>query len=950
MLKRYILLFLNVVDMKKLSYLVLLFSTFLGFAQNNFNKENLHNSFISKNEVSLKINEFETFYVIKQEKVLGDAVTYYGNVGAYSPSIISITFKNNEVSGEIIIPELDKTWAISSGKNGGIVFVEENEEDHVCVQKDDHDHDHDPQIHHKTKETKVGIPIPEGVDISMLESYPESDNVVYIDTDGELVSGTYWNTFYNQDNDLTLTPAGITDEEIYEIWKIMTEDYAAFDINITTRRDVYDNTPFNKSVMLIITPYSSWYKHVATGVGKFWSFKNDDAPCFAFPSGFADSPTRGTSLGEVGSHEVGHALGLKHDGGNTGTYYGGHGDWAPLMGNGFYRNITQFSKGEYNGADNTEDDLFVITQTSGVSYKTDDHSNDESDATPLLNVGDSILEKSNNGIVEQSTDVDFFSFKTGGGLIDLMFNGASPKPNLNIKATLYDSNLQEVSSSEVPGEVYAQLNVTLPSGLYYIKVEGVGEGSSASTGYSDYATLGYFGISGTIANFQTTSNVPQIAFISPTKNEIIEMNPLSAMILKANVFDTDGTITSVVFKIGGQNLIAQKQGLYYEASWTPTAFGEYDFEVEAVDNDGKISNKSIEFTLQVSPTVHDVKLKSVLGAGESTCGTLLSPIVVVENRGSSLLNSYVLEVYLDNVLISSSSQSTSLNKGGTETIQLSTIDLGTGGNHDLKFLVKNPNNTTDENLTDNENQISTNVIVGAIHELVVDKRSASDDLSFEVKDGVSTVVSSSDASIEEVGDELIYSFCLSSGCYVLEVEDAFILGECTAEEWNPSITYPTGGTEVSYNGFKYKNKWYANIGDEPGVNNVWEFVGECVKTHYTDQYSLREQGSVSYFEVQVQGFTSPKIDNLCYDGILTAMSYTEDENVLIYPNPVNDDVNVLAQGLEEVQVIDATGQVLEVYASNSSKLEVNISDLPSGVYVLKISLSDKVILKRIYKN
>jgi hypothetical protein len=60
------------------------------------------------------------------------------------------------------------------------------------------------------------------------------------------------------------------------------------------------------------------------------------------------------------SHEAGHNVGLGHDGTASVGYCQGHGAWAPIMGVGYYRGISQWSKGEYAGANNTEDDHAVI--------------------------------------------------------------------------------------------------------------------------------------------------------------------------------------------------------------------------------------------------------------------------------------------------------------------------------------------------------------------------------------------------------------------------------------------------------------------------------------------------------------------------------------------------------------------------------------------------------------
>ena len=88
-------------------------------------------------------------------------------------------------------------------------------------------------------------------------------------------------------------------------------------------------------------------------------------------------------ISDSASHEVGHTLGLHHDGTNVSGYYLGHGSgavgWAPIMGMAYYKNLAQWSKGEYLAANNPEDDLQLISQH--VPYRPDDHGNNCSTAT-----------------------------------------------------------------------------------------------------------------------------------------------------------------------------------------------------------------------------------------------------------------------------------------------------------------------------------------------------------------------------------------------------------------------------------------------------------------------------------------------------------------------------------------------------------------------------------------
>ena len=90
-------------------------------------------------------------------------------------------------------------------------------------------------------------------------------------------------------------------------------------------------------------------------------------PCFVFPAQLGNGEAKYTA--EAVSHEVGHTVGLNHDGVIGGTeYYGGHGDWAPLMGPGYYEANTQRRKGVYPNASNTQDDLAgLCSQGLGVS-------------------------------------------------------------------------------------------------------------------------------------------------------------------------------------------------------------------------------------------------------------------------------------------------------------------------------------------------------------------------------------------------------------------------------------------------------------------------------------------------------------------------------------------------------------------------------------------------------
>jgi len=252
------------------------------------------------------------------------------------------------------------------------------------------------------------------------------------------------------------------------------------------------------------------------GIAYVGSFnRNVDQPVFVFNQG-----ARAAAV--TASHEVGHSLFLQHDGidGQT-SYHPGHGSgatsWGSILGAPFQESLTQWSKGDYYNADNTEDDLAIITTQNGFGYRSDDHGNSQANATKL--VVNNANEISSFGIIERNTDVDYFSFTTGAGDISFSITPASKASvasgggryatefldaqgaNLDIWAGLYNASGKLLASSNPSNLLTASFDLSLTAGNYFIRIDGVGKGNPldrGSTGYSDYGSLGQYSIYGNI--------------------------------------------------------------------------------------------------------------------------------------------------------------------------------------------------------------------------------------------------------------------------------------------------------------------------------------------------------------------------------------------------------------------------------------------------------------------
>jgi hypothetical protein len=84
-------------------------------------------------------------------------------------------------------------------------------------------------------------------------------------------------------------------------------------------------------------------------------------------------------------------------------------------------------------------------------------------------------------------------------MIDLDIEPFYLGPNLDILATLYDAAGTIVATSNPANALNASFNLALTAGTYYVSIDGTGRpGAGSDQGYSDFGSLGYFSITGTI--------------------------------------------------------------------------------------------------------------------------------------------------------------------------------------------------------------------------------------------------------------------------------------------------------------------------------------------------------------------------------------------------------------------------------------------------------------------
>lgn len=336
--------------------------------------------------------------------------------------------------------------------------------------------------------------------VPQLNSLPGATATIFLDFDGHYVYTSVW----NGGSPISCAPSGMSEVQITEAFNRTAEDFRPFDINITTDSAVFLAAPLNKRIRIIITPTSAWFPGVG-GVSYIGSFIwGDDTPGFVFCDRLG--PNSPKYVGECCSHESGHTVGLSHQSkyGNDCTtpleqYNSGIGagesGWAPIMGNSYYKNMSNWNNGPTPyGCTNMQDNLSIIATQNGFGLRGDDYTETLNASTTALTVGNFIK----SGVISANTDKDAFKLTVAQNsnfhLSAVPFNvGANNSgANLDIKLELFNNTGTLINTYDPAATLGITVDTILNTGTYYLKIDGTG-----NINIGEYGSLGSYTITGT---------------------------------------------------------------------------------------------------------------------------------------------------------------------------------------------------------------------------------------------------------------------------------------------------------------------------------------------------------------------------------------------------------------------------------------------------------------------
>jgi large repetitive protein len=350
-----------------------------------------------------------------------------------------------------------------------------------------------PVIDGGTTESTIAANVPVS-QVPVLHSHPSSTHKLYLDFMG--AAAFRWGSYsvpatpaYTQDNDTTtFSPTELN--SINEIWARVAEKFSPFDLDVTTENP--GSFAPKTNVRAVIGGAGGWYAP-AGGVSFVGGYNDPNAAdnatsVFAFTANLGNGNPHYTA--EAVSHESGHSFGLVHQSTYSGTtktaeYRNGGPDISPIMGVSYYSTRGLWAKGQSSTSSTSIQDDLAIISSNNFGYRADDYGNDASTADLLsADVNGAV---SANGVVEKTSDQDWFSFSTLSGPVNFTVAPASLGAMLHATLELVnqDGTVITTASASSLGQT---LSASVLGGTYDVVVGSFGA----------YGDIGQYSLSGTL--------------------------------------------------------------------------------------------------------------------------------------------------------------------------------------------------------------------------------------------------------------------------------------------------------------------------------------------------------------------------------------------------------------------------------------------------------------------
>lgn len=129
------------------------------------------------------------------------------------------------------------------------------------------------------------------------------------------------------------------------------------------------------------------------------------------------------------------------------------------------------------------------------------------------------------------------------------------------------------------------------------------------------------------------------------------------------------------------------------------------------------------------------------------------------------------------------------------------------------------------------------------------------------------------------------------------------------------------------------------------TNNQWYLNGSPIAGATSPTYTMIDPGSYQVGVSNESGCES--MSDIV--SLVTGTEYAPEKDVKIYPNPIKD--NLVIEGISNanIELFNLQGQFIKNVHTTGNKTSIDMSDIDNGVYSIKITTKDGIIVKKILK-
>lgn len=318
----------------------------------------------------------------------------------------------------------------------------------------------------------------------------------------------------------------------------------------------------------------------------------------------------------------------------------------------------------------------------------------------------------------------------------------------------------------------------------------------------------------------------------------------------------------------------------------------------------------------------DAALSAAQLSAQAVCGANYLPTVSLMNVGTTVLTSAQINYQLDNGTVQQYNWSGSLNQWQAQTISLPVVQLA-AGNHSFTATVSNPNQSLDENASNN--QSVANIAVTAVPETIdllkvtLTTDDYADETYFEVRNAAGAIIWS------EGNENIAGNF--GTGAFPAPADPTTPLQNNTTYNYDIPLTAFECYTFVIYDFY----------GDGMGASQWGGTDGT---------FSIADNNAVTIYTLPAADFG---------DSTAVVVRHINDVNIdeatfnlTIAPNPATTElyINWYNDAQMHIQLFDVCGKQLLSLQQEASATQLDIQGISAGTYLLQLTNANGQVVKK----